>query len=205
MDAFTPARLPCAWNKAGKYFWHSEHSGRVFQVSASAAVPTVPAGACTTPQQCTGGPAPSQRGREQSRAAISLHTQLQLCFGAFFHSLVTDKTLPKQLIYQSPVSCCCQCTCQRVLGRPGASPAPLLLFHWDEAFFFKFHMLQAMLSALLFCNGAFNPLISGLGNNADSNDNRPHLFHDMSSCPWVTAGVFHKATVSPLAPGKDFC
>lgn len=49
------------------------------------------------------------------------------------------------------------------------------------------------------------PLISGLGNSADSDDNRPHLLHDMSSCPWVTAGVFHKATVSPLAPGKDFC
>lgn len=85
-----------------------------FQVSASAAVPSMHAGACTTPQQCTGGSVPSQRGCEQPRAAISLHTQLQLCFGAFFHSLLTDKTLPKQLIYQSPLSCCCQCTCQRV-------------------------------------------------------------------------------------------
>lgn len=83
--------FPSAWNEAGKYFWHSEHFRRVFQVSASAA--------CWSLQHTTvmyRGPIP----HPACQGFQPPHSQLQLRFGAFLHPLAADKTLPKQLIRQ---------------------------------------------------------------------------------------------------------
>lgn len=190
MGAFIPARLSCAYNNAVKYFWLSKHSGRLFQDSLSC-------GACCARwslqqdciklQQFVGVPVPLQEGCELSRGDVFTFTpsrssglerplalqrlkkSSQISWfveesSLFLLSLILPKGQGK--------TCCLSC--------PPSSPLllrSLLLFR----------MLQAMLSALFFCNASFNPLISGLWNIAGGNKNRARLFHDIPLCCWVTA------------------